>query len=99
MNIILLFNNKLECKNNKIILYMKKINHFRIFLIALRTAIIVVSGFIAYEILLKMEKILNKMYPNIHFYFTKRKLLKLFLIFLIDLSMIYFAILVLKVKL
>jgi hypothetical protein len=77
----------------------KHINHFRIFLTALRTAIIVVSGFIAYEILLKIEKTINKIYPSIHFYFTKRKLLKLFLIFLIDLSMIYFAILVLKVKL
>jgi hypothetical protein len=68
---------------------MPSINHFRMFLSALRTAIIVVSGFIAYEILLEMEKGWNVLYPTNNVSFTKRKLLKLFLIFLIDLFLIY----------
>lgn len=76
-----------------------RINHFRMFLNALRTAIIVVSGFIAYEILLEMERAWNIIYPNKTFNFTKRKLLKLFLIFLIDLFIIYFILLVFKIEL
>ena len=78
---------------------MMRINHFRMFLNALRTAIIVVSGFIAYEILLEMERAWNIIYPNKTFNFTKRKLLKLFLIFLIDLFLIYSALLIFNVEL
>lgn len=76
-----------------------KINHFRIFLSALRTAIIVVSGFIAYEILLEMQKAWNILYPHNTFDFTKRKLLKLFFIFLIDLFIIYSALLLFEIEL
>lgn len=76
-----------------------KINHFRIFLSALRTAIIVISGFIAYEILLEMQKTWNIIYPHNTFNFTKRKLLKLFLIFLIDLFIIYSALLFFNIEL
>ena len=69
------------------------------FLSALRTAIIVVSGFIAYEILLELQKTWNILYPHNTFDFKKRKILKLFLIFLIYLFIIYFSILVLKIDL
>jgi hypothetical protein len=69
------------------------------FLSALRTAIIVVSGFIAYEILLEFQKMMNVIYPNAEFNFTKRKLLKLFLIFLIDLFLIYSALLFFNIEL
>ncbi len=78
---------------------MPTINHFRMFLSALRTAIIVVSGFIAYEILLEFQKMMNVIYPNAEFNFTKRKLLKLFLIFLIDLFLIYSALLFFNIEL
>ena len=69
------------------------------FLSALRTAIIVVSGFIAYEILVEFQKMMNVIYPNSDFNFTKRKLLKLFLIFLIDLFLIYSALLFFNIEL
>jgi hypothetical protein len=69
------------------------------FLSALRTAIIVISGFIAYEILLEMEKAWNILYPHKTFNFAKRKLLKLFLIFLIDLFLIYSAFLFFNIEL
>jgi hypothetical protein len=78
---------------------MTNINHFRVFLSALRTAIIVISGFIAYEILVEMEKAWNVIYPHKSFNFTKRKILKLFLIFLIDLFLIYSALLIFNVEL
>lgn len=78
---------------------MTNINHFRVFLSALRTTIIVVSGFIAYEILVEMEKAWNVIYPNKSFNFAKRKILKLFLIFLIDLFLIYSAFLIFKIEL
>jgi hypothetical protein len=78
---------------------MRDINHFRVFLNAIRTTIIVVSGFIAYEILLEMEKAWNILYPHKTYNFTKRKLLKLFLIFLIDLFLIYSALLFFNVEL
>lgn len=78
---------------------MPTINHFRMFLSALRTAIIVVSGFIAYEILLETQKAWNILYPHNTLDFTKRKLLKLFLIFLIDLFLIYSALLIFNVEL
>jgi hypothetical protein len=69
------------------------------FLSALRTAIIVVSGFIAYEILLEMEKGWNILYPHKQFNFAKRKFLKLFLIFLIDLILIYSSLLIFNIEL
>jgi hypothetical protein len=78
---------------------MANINHFRMFLSAIRTAIIVVSGFIAYEILVEMQKTWNILYPHNTLNFTKRKLLKLFLIFLIDLFIIYFSLLVFNIEL
>lgn len=78
---------------------MTNINHFRVFLSALRTTIIVVSGFIAYEILLEMEKAWNIIYPHKEYNFRKRKLLKLFLIFLIDLFLIYSALLIFNIEL
>jgi hypothetical protein len=75
------------------------VNHFRMCLSALRTAIIFVSGFIAYEILLEMEKSWNILYPHKTLNFVKIKLLKLFLIFLIDLFLIYSAFLFFNIEL
>jgi|688.fasta_scaffold36944_9 hypothetical protein len=80
-------------------MYDMKINHFRFFLSALRTAIIVVSGFIAYELLLEIQKAWNIIYPHNELNFTKRKLLKLFLIFLIDLFIVYFVFLFFSIEL
>ncbi len=69
---------------------MMKINHTRIFTHALRTALIFVSGFLIYEILIGLEKTWNKANPeNQLHHFYKRKTLKLILIFIIDLLILY----------
>jgi hypothetical protein len=46
-----------------------------------------------------MQKAWNIIYPHNKFNFTKRKLLKLFLIFLIDLFIVYFVFLFFKIEL
>ena len=76
-----------------------KVNHFRIFLHALRSALVILGGFIAYEILLELEKIWNKDYPNKQHNYTKAKLYKLIIIFLIDLFILYTFLFTFKVEL
>ncbi len=69
---------------------MKKINHGRLFSHAFRTALLFISGFLIYEILLNLEKLWNKKNPKnklIHFY--KRKTFKFIFIFIIDLLILY----------
>ena len=69
---------------------MKEINYSKLILSSFRTAIIFVSSFIVYEILLEFEKMWNKEEPNKKIYnFYKRILYKFLLIFLIDLILIY----------
>jgi hypothetical protein len=70
---------------------MKKLKHSHIILNALRTAILFVTGFIAYEILIELEKLWNLEHPNNEIYnFHKRKLYKFFIVFMIDLVLLYF---------
>lgn len=77
-----------------------KVNHLRMFLNALRTAIIIVSGFIAYEILLELEIIWNKKNPaNKLYHFMHRQLYKLIIIFVIDLLLLYFVFYKFKIEL
>ncbi len=76
-----------------------QINHLRMFLNALRTALIIVSGFLAYDILVELEKIWNKAYPNVYHNFVKRKLIKLLIIFLLDLILLYFVFYKFKIEL
>jgi hypothetical protein len=76
-----------------------KANHFRIFLHALRSALVILGGFIAYEILLELEKIWNKEYPNKQHNYIKAKLYKLIIIFLIDLFILYTFLFTFKVEL
>lgn len=67
-----------------------KIHHGRLFSHAFRTALLFVSGFLIYEILLNLETLWNKKNPKnnlIHFY--KRKSFKFVLIFIIDLLILY----------
>lgn len=69
---------------------MKKIYHGRLISQAFRTALIFVSGFIIYEILIQLEKIWNKNVPKNrvkHFY--QRKMYKFILVFIIDLIILY----------
>jgi len=69
---------------------MKQIDHLRLFSLAFRTAILFVAGFLIYEILIQLEKIWNQANPgNKPYYFYKRKLYKLILIFIIDLLILY----------
>ena len=65
---------------------MKQNAYLRIFFEALRTAIIFVSGFIIYELLLDVEKVWNKMHPSHkRYHFYKRNYIKFLIIFLVDL--------------
>lgn len=75
-------------------------NHLRMFLNAFRTALIIVSGFIAYEILIELEIIWNKKNPgNQTRHFIYRKLYKLIIIFLIDLLLLYLVFYAFKIEL
>ena len=75
-------------------------NHLRMFLNAFRTALIIVSGFIAYEILLEFEIIWNKKNPGNQIrHFMHRKLYKLIIIFLIDLLLLYLVFYAFKIEL
>ena len=69
---------------------MKQINHKKLFVHSLRTALMFLAGFIIYELLLDLEKEWNKINPehkthNLH----KKRGLKFFLILLIDLIILY----------
>ena len=67
-----------------------KINHTRLFTHALRTALLFVSGFVIYEILVRLEKRWNLANPeNQLYHFYQRKTYKLILIFIIDLLILY----------
>lgn len=69
---------------------MKKINHPKFFLHALRTALLFAAGFLIYEILLRLERIWNKLNPQHQIYhFYKRKSIKFLLILVIDLLILY----------
>ena len=57
---------------------MKKINHTRLFLHALRTALLFVAGFFIYEILVALEELWNEAVPeNSLQHFHQRKGIKL----------------------
>ena len=69
---------------------MTKINHIKLFVHGLRTALMFLAGFMIYELLLELEKEWNKINPehktyNLH----KRRGLKFFLILLVDLIILY----------
>ena len=69
---------------------MKQDNKFvYIFLEAFRTAIIFVSGFLIYELLLESEKKWNELEP-LHkiYHFYKRNSIKFLIIFLIDFTIL-----------
>ena len=77
-----------------------KANHLRMFLNALRTALIIVAGFIAYEILVELEILWNKKNPeNKTYHFINRKLYKLIIIFIIDLLLLYLVFYAFKIEL
>jgi hypothetical protein len=69
---------------------MIKINHLRIFTHALRTSLLLVASFFIYELLIKLENQWNILNPqNKVQHFRLRKVLKLILIFSIDLLILY----------
>jgi len=74
-----------------IYIIMKQDNKYaRIFLEAFRTALIFVSGFVIYEILLEAEKKWNELEPSHKMYhFYKRNSVKFLFIFLIDLTILF----------
>ena len=67
-----------------------KLKHHIFFLNALRTALIFIAGFLSYELLKIAESKWNKMRPNNEIsHFARRKALHFFLIFIIDLLILY----------
>jgi hypothetical protein len=77
-----------------------KIVHHVFFLDALRTALIVIAGFLTYEILKVLEINWNKLYPNnelIHL--AHRKLYHFIIIFIFDLLILYLVALLFDVHL
>ena len=77
-----------------------KILHHVFFLDALRTALIVIAGFLTYEILKEIENKWNKLYPNnelIHL--VHRKLYHFVIIFIFDLLILYLVALLFDVHL
>jgi hypothetical protein len=76
---------------------MAKIDHVRLFLHALRTSLIFVSGFLIYEILVYLEKKWNLANPeNKTYNYYKRNLYKLILIFIADLIILYGLVILFK---
>ena len=69
---------------------MKKINHLRLFLHALRSALLFIAGFFIYEILVSLEKLWNENNPeNSLQHFHQRKGIKFVVILIIDLLILY----------
>jgi hypothetical protein len=67
-----------------------KIQHHVFFLIALRTALIFIAGFLSYELLKMLESEWNKTHPGNELrHIVHRKLYHFTIIFLIDLFIIY----------
>jgi hypothetical protein len=62
----------------------------KIFLDAFRTALLIVLGFVVYDINLRVLKTLEIVYPDLTLYhFTLLKFLKFILIFILDFSILY----------
>ena len=69
---------------------MKTLNHARLFSHALRTSLLIVAGFIFYELLVRLEKTWNLKNPeNKVYHFYQIKLYKLIFIFIVDLLILY----------
>lgn len=79
---------------------INKIDHYRFFCHALRTALMFLAGFLSYEILKDLEYEWNKLHPkNETVHFAKRKLYHFALLFLADLIILYIILLLFKVHL
>jgi hypothetical protein len=69
---------------------MNKLKHSFIFLSALRSAILFVSGFLLYETLVELEKLWNSINPeNKEFNFYQRKIIKFLTILILDVILLY----------
>jgi hypothetical protein len=77
-----------------------KINHSKIFLNALRTALIFVAGFLTYELLKTIEFEWNISHPGHEiFHLTKRKIYLFFIMFTIDIVVLYLILLLFNIHL
>jgi hypothetical protein len=78
----------------------KQIIHHVFFLNALRTALIFIAGFLAYDLLKILESKWNKMHPNNELrHLIHRKLYHFVIIFLFDLFILYLLALLFDVHL
>ena len=72
----------------------KKVTHLEYILKAFRTALIFIAGILAYEWLKILEDKWNKAIPNNHFsHFARKKTYHFIIIFLLDLFLLYSAML------
>ena len=77
-----------------------KILHHVFFLDALRTALIVIAGFLTYELLKVIESNWNKLYPNNELsHLCHRKACHFIIIFIFDLLILYVVALLFDVHL
>jgi hypothetical protein len=77
-----------------------KIEYSRIFLNALRTALIFIAGFLSYEILKDLEQEWNKIKPNnetIHF--VNRKIYHFTIMFIADLMILFLILFLFDIQL
>lgn len=71
---------------------MNKINHKYIFFHAVRSALLFIAVFLIYDILINLEKLLNKENPeNSKYNYYLHKIIKFIIILIIDLFILYFA--------
>jgi hypothetical protein len=86
--------------NFYLLLIRYKIDHKRIYLNALRTAIIFSAGLIVYELLIKLENLWNSEFPKHKTYnFQKRIIYKFAIIYILDVIVLYFLYLYFNVNL
>ena len=68
---------------------MKSVNHSRIFLYALRTAILATIGFFIYEVLTNLERKDKQKNKESFYTIHRRQLIKFIIIFIIDIIILY----------
>lgn len=79
---------------------LNKTIHYKFFLYALRTALLLIASFFTYDLLKMIEIEWNKKNPNNELlHFSRRKLFHFIIIFIIDLLILYAIALTLNINL
>lgn len=79
---------------------LNKINHSKFFFHALRSALLVIVGFLTYELLKILESEWNKKHPSYEItHFAQRKTFHFIIIFIADLFILYLIALLFNIHL